>query len=245
MGELSGKVALVTGASSGIGAATSEALARRGAAVALVSRRKEKLDEVAERIRSLGAKSETFPADVADSGEVETAVSAVLRHFGRLDILVAAAGVGVAAPFSNTLESEFREMIDTNFLGVLHAIRAVLPAIRKSSAGHLVFVSSGTGRFIHPSTVYSGTKHAVSAMAESLRRELTGEGIRVTCIEPGAVRSEFISNMRPDVQKRVEQRLVDIEMLESADVADAILYALTAPARVNVSILTLYPTSQP
>ena len=158
--------------------------------------------------------------------------------------VVAAAGVGVAAPFSDTLASEYRAMVDTNYLGLLYTINAALPALEESEGGHIVLVSSGTGRFIHPSVVYSGTKHAVSAMAESLRRELAPKMIRVTCIEPGAVRTEFISRMRPDVQRLVEQRLAGIELLESADVADAILYAVTAPAHVNVSILTLYPTAQ-
>jgi NADP-dependent 3-hydroxy acid dehydrogenase YdfG len=244
MNDLSGKVALVTGASSGIGAATAEALANRGAALALVARRKENLREVAKCIRWHGATSAVFPADVTDPQSLEEAVADALGAFGKLDIVVAAAGVGVAAPFSNTLASEYREMVDTNYLGLLYTINAALPALEKSGAGHIVLVSSGTGRFIHPSVVYSGTKHAVSAMAESLRRELAQKMIRVTCIEPGAVRSEFISKMRPDVQESVEKRLEGMDLLESTDVADAILYAVTAPTHVNVSILTIYPTAQ-
>ncbi|TIN18459.1 MAG: SDR family NAD(P)-dependent oxidoreductase, partial [Mesorhizobium sp.] len=109
-------------------------------------------------------------------------------------------------------------------------------------SGHIVVVSSSTGRYIHPSVVYSGTKHAASAMAESLRREIGKDGIRVTVIEPGAVRTEFTANMRDDVRLAVEKRLGNVEQLESEDIA--MLYAVSQPPRVNVNILTLYPTQQ-
>jgi len=110
--------------------------------------------------------------------------------------------------------------------------------------GHIVIVSSGTGRYIHPSVVYSGTKHAASAIAESLRREVGADGIRVTAIEPGAVKTEFTARMRVDVRDAVARRLGDIEQLEAEDIAAAIVYAVTQPRRVNVNILTLYPTQQ-
>ncbi len=171
-------------------------------------------------------------------------VRRVLQEFGRLDMLLAIAGVGVAAPFGNTTSAEYRQMVDVNILGLLYPIHAALPAMQQQGAGHIVVVSSGTGRYIHPSVVYSGTKHAASAMAESLRREIGRDGIRVTCVEPGAVKTEFVSHMRADVRAAVAQRLGDMEQLESADVAAAILYAVTQPQRVNVNILTLYPTLQ-
>jgi NADP-dependent 3-hydroxy acid dehydrogenase YdfG len=116
--------------------------------------------------------------------------------------------------------------------------------MKRQSDGHIVIVSSGTGRYIHPSTVYSGTKHAISAIAESLRREIGKDGIRVTSIEPGAVKTEFTSHMREEVRRSVEQRLGDMEQLEAEDIAAAILYVVTLPRRVNVNILTLYPTQQ-
>lgn len=171
-------------------------------------------------------------------------VERVLRTFGRLDILLGIAGVGVAAPFQNTMTAEYRQMVEVNILGLLYPIHAALPAMKRQGAGHIVIMSSGVGRYIHPSTVYSGTKHAASAMAESLRREIGKDGVRVTSVEPGAVRTEFISQMRPDVREAVERRLGDMEVLESEDVAAAILYAVTQPPRVNVNILTLYPTQQ-
>ena len=150
------------------------------------------------------------------------------------------AGVGVAAPFQNTTSSEYRAMIDVNILGLLYSINAALPAMKRQDEGHIVIVSSGTGRYSHPSVVYSGTKHAASAVAESLRREIGKDRIRVTCVEPGAVKTEFVSNMRADVRDAVERRLGDMEQLESEDVAAAILYAVTQPPRVNVNILTVY-----
>lgn len=243
-GRLEGRVALVAGASSGIGEATALALAGEGARVAIAARRLSRLEGVAARIRAAGGEALAIRADVADEAQASGMVEAVLRDYGRLDMLLCVAGVGVAAPFRNTTTEEYRRMVDVNILGVLYAIHAALPAMTRQREGHIVVVSSGTGRYIHPSTVYSGTKHAVGAIAESLRREVGKDGIRVTSIEPGAVRTEFTAQMRAEVRESVERRLGDMEQLESEDVANAILYAVTQPRRVNVNILTLYPTGQ-
>jgi NADP-dependent 3-hydroxy acid dehydrogenase YdfG len=243
-GKLSGKVALVTGATSGIGEATALALAAEGACVAIAARRVQRLNDLAERIRRAGGEALPIETDVADEAQASEMVGRILRESGRLDLLLNVAGVGVAAPFQNTTTAEYRRMVDVNILGVLYPIHAALPAMKRQGDGHIVIVSSGTGRYIHPSTVYSGTKHAISAIAESLRREIGKDWIRVTCIEPGAVKTEFTSHMREDVRKSVEQRLGDMEQLESEDIAAAILYAVTQPRRVNVNILTLYPTQQ-
>jgi NADP-dependent 3-hydroxy acid dehydrogenase YdfG len=242
--RLSGKTALVTGASSGIGAATALALAAEGARVAIAARRLQRLTDLAGRIRDAGGEALPIEADLTDEAQASGMVRHALQAFGRLDMLLAIAGVGVAAPFANTTSAEYRQMVDVNILGLLYPIHAAVPAMRQQGAGHIVVLSSGTGRYIHPSVVYSGTKHAVSAMAESLRREIGRDGIRVTCIEPGAVKTEFVSQMRADVRAAVEQRLGDMEQLESDDIAAAILYAVTQPQRVNVNILTLYPTQQ-
>jgi NADP-dependent 3-hydroxy acid dehydrogenase YdfG len=242
--RLNGKAALVIGASSGIGEATAEALADEGADVALAARRLERLNGLAERIRATGGKAVPIQADVTDENDSSSMIEQVLQQYGRLDILVAAAGVGVAAPFQNTTPAEYRDMVNVNYLGLLYAIHAVLPTMKRQGEGHIVIISSGTGRYIHPSTVYSGTKHAVSATAESLRREVGKDRIRVTTIEPGAVKTEFTARMREDVRRSVEQRLGDMEQLESADIAAAVIYAVTQPRRVNINILTLYPTQQ-
>jgi len=243
-GKLTGKVALVTGASSGIGEATALALAAEGARVAIAARRMERLRELAERVRQLGGEALPIETDIADETQVSAMVERTLQHFGRLDMLLAVAGVGVAAPFQNTTTAEYRQMLDVNVLGLLYSVNAALPLMKRQGTGHIVIVSSGTGRYVHPSVVYSGTKHAASAIAESLRREISGDGIRVTVIEPGAVKTEFVSQMRADIREAVARRLGDMEQLESEDVAAAILYAVTQPSRVNVNILTLYPAGQ-
>jgi NADP-dependent 3-hydroxy acid dehydrogenase YdfG len=241
---LAGKVALVTGASSGIGAATAMALTKQGARVVLAARRNVRLRELAQRIRRAGGEALAAVTDVTQEGEVGALVEQALGAFGQIDILVNAAGIGVAAPFHNTTSEECRRMVDINILGTLYAIKAVLPIMKQQGAGHIVVVSSGTGRYVHPSVVYSGTKHAVSAIAESLRREVGGDGIRVTSIEPGAVKTEFTSHMRADVREAVALRLGDMEQLTGEDIAAAILFAVAQPKHVNVNILTLYPTAQ-
>jgi NADP-dependent 3-hydroxy acid dehydrogenase YdfG len=242
--RLNGKVALVTGASSGIGAAASRALAAEGARLAIAARRVQRLAELAGEIHEAGGEALVIETDVTDEAQATAMVTKAIQHFGRLDILLANAGVGVAAPFQNTTTQEYRRMLDVNVLGALYPIYATLPAMKRQGDGHIAIISSGTGRYIHPSTVYSGTKHAVSAIAESLRREIGSYGIRVTCIEPGAVRTEFTARMRDDVRRSVEQRLGNMEQLGSEDIAAAIVYAVTQPPRVNVNILTIYPTQQ-
>ena len=242
--KLENRVALITGASSGIGAATALALAGEGARVVLAARRLERLEALARRIREAGGQALPVEVDVADEAGVQAMMQQALAQWGRLDILACSAGIGVAAPFQNTTPAEYRQMVDVNVLGLLYPIHAALPAMRAQGSGHIVILSSGTGRYIHPSTVYSGTKHAASAMAESLRRELAPLAIRVTTIEPGAVRTEFTAQMRPEVREAVERRLVGVEQLEAEDIAGAVLYAVTQPARVNVNILTVYPTGQ-
>jgi len=244
MGKLQGKVAVVTGASSGIGEATALSLAREGAGLVLAARRGERLNELAGLIRGEGGEALPIETDVTDEGQARNMIESALAGFGRLDMLLNIAGVGVAAPFHNTTTAEYRQMVDVNILGMLYSINAALPEMQRQGSGHIVILSSGTGRYIHPSVVYSGTKHAVSAIAESLRREIGKGGIRVTSIEPGAVNTSFVAQMRPDVQSAVKQRLGDLEQLEPDDIANAIVYAVTQPPRVNVNILTLYPTEQ-
>ena len=243
-GKLSGKVTLVTGASSGIGEATALTLAAEGARVVLAARRVQRLDDLADRIRQSGGEALPIEADVTDEAQASAMVSRTLEVFGRLDMLLNIAGIGVAAPFQNTTPAEYRQMVEVNILGLLYSIHAALPAMKRQGEGHIVIVSSGTGRYIHPSTVYSGTKHAVSAIAESLRREIGRDWIRVTSIEPGAVKTEFVSHMREEVRDAVATRLGDMVQLDPEDIAGAILYAITQPRHVNVNILTLYPTQQ-
>jgi NADP-dependent 3-hydroxy acid dehydrogenase YdfG len=203
-----------------------------------------RLNDLADSIRQGGSGVLAIEADVTEEVQAASMVQRKLEEFGQMDMLVNVAGMGVAAPFQNTTTAEYRQMVDINILGLLHSIHAALPAMIRHGNGHIVIVSSGAGRYIHPSTVYSSTKHAVNAMAESLRRELGKDWIRVTSIELGAVKTEFISRMRGDVRKSVEERFGDMEQLKSEDAAAVILFAVTQPRRVNINILTLYPTQQ-
>ena len=243
-GKLSGKIALVVGASSGIGEATALALARESARLAIAARRLDRLNDLAARIHHAGGEALTIKADITEEAQSAAMVERVVQAHGRLDILIVAAGVGVAAPFQNTTTAEYRQMVDANFLGPLYAIHAALPVMKHQGNGHIVIISSGTGRYIHPSTVYSGTKHAVSAVAELLR----ARSARIGSVSPASSQARSGPNLRhvcaTDVREFVEQRLGDMEQLESEDVAAAIIYAVTQPRRVNVNILTLYPTQQ-
>lgn len=146
-GKLSGKIALVTGASSGIGEATALALAAEGATLAIAARRAERLDNLARRIRETGSAALPIVVDVTDETQATAMVERVQQEYGRLDILLAVAGVGVAAPFRNTTPEEYRRMVDVNILGLLYPIHAALPSMQRQGAGHIVVVSSGTGRY--------------------------------------------------------------------------------------------------
>ena len=242
--KLGGQIAIVIGASSGIGEATARTLAEEGATVILAARRRDRLDEIATSICAAGGEAAAKAVDVTKALEVSALIDAAKKRYGRIDILINAAGIGVAAPFENTLPHESRAMVEINLNGFLHCLEATVPIFKAQGTGHVVVLSSGAGRYFHPSVVYSGTKHAVSAIAESLRREIGKYGIRVTSIDPGAVRSEFLSHMRPEIQQSVEARLGSMEQLESTDVAEAIWFAVTRPKHVNVNILTIYPTEQ-
>jgi NADP-dependent 3-hydroxy acid dehydrogenase YdfG len=185
-GKLNGKVALVVGAYSGIGKATALAPAAEGARLAAVARGVRHMNDLADSIRQGGGGVLAIEADVTEEVQAASMVQRTLEEFGQMDMLVNVAGMGAAAPFQNTTTAEYRQMVDINILGLLHSIHAALPAMKRHGDGNIVIVLSGAGRYIRPSTVYSGTKHAVNAMAESLRRELGKDWIRVTSIEPGA-----------------------------------------------------------
>src|SRR5262249_37066787 len=157
---------LITGASSGIGEATALALAAEDARVAIAARRVQRLTDLADRIRRSGGEALPMEVDVTGETQASRGGRQVQKECGRVDMLLCIAGVGVAAPFQNTTVAEYRQMIEVNFLGLLYPIHAALPAMRQQGSGHIVILSSGTGRYIHPSTVYSGTKYAASAMAE-------------------------------------------------------------------------------
>jgi NADP-dependent 3-hydroxy acid dehydrogenase YdfG len=249
MGErLDGTVALVTGASSGIGAATAVELARLGASVALVARRRERLDALAGRLEG---KSLVLEADVADEAAVRAAVEQTVGEFGRLDTVIANAGVMLLGPVEEAPLEEWQRMVDVNLSGLLYTARAALPHLLKAAAddprkvADLVLISSVAGRVARSgSAVYNLTKHGVGAFGEALRQEVTGRHVRVSLVEPGAVATELTGHNRPEVQKTIEARFADIERLEAEDIADAIGYVVTRPRRVAVNEVLIRPTEQ-
>jgi NADP-dependent 3-hydroxy acid dehydrogenase YdfG len=244
--SLQGKVALVTGASSGIGEATALALARAGARVAIAARRRDRLDGVAGRIADLRSESLVLEADVARPEEAESIVAKTVEHFDRLDVLVNNAGLMLLSPIDRARVEDWKRMLDLNLLGLMAATRAALPHMRKQKDGHVVNISSTAGRVANPdASVYAATKFGVGAFSEALRREVYKDNIRVTIIEPGAVATELREHVPdPETRQRIDTWATSMRQLQSEDVAAAILYAVSQPPHVNVNEILLRPTDQ-
>lgn len=238
MQDLSGKVALVTGASSGIGEATARLLVSEGMRVVLVARRRERIDALAAE---LGSNARAMAADVADPAQVATVFDRVRECFGGLDLLFNNAGLGVNAPFEQSDPADWTRMIDVNLYGVLHCTKAAIPLLRGRPGAMICSVSSVGGRYGTANwSVYSATKFAVVGFHDALRKELGEEGIRVAVIEPGAVRTEFGANVADAMQERWAQ----LDAMAGEDVAQALVYAFAQPARVLVEEILLRPVKQ-
>jgi NADP-dependent 3-hydroxy acid dehydrogenase YdfG len=223
------KVFLITGASTGIGAATARQAARDGYRVVLAARSKDKLEALCEELGGTG-RALAVGCDVSDWDQQEALVSAALDAFGRIDVVFANAGFGAQRSFLGDSPEHWRDMVLTNVLGIAYTIRATLPELRERE-GHMVITSSAAGRRAIQGSLYSATKHAVTAMGESLRQEANGTGMRVTLIEPGMVDTPFFANP-------AEGRL------EADDVARAVMFAVAQPAHVDVNEILLRPTAQ-
>ena len=242
---LDGKVALVTGASSGIGEATALALAKAGAKVAIAARRADRLAALAKSIEAVGGSALEIVADVTKPGDIERMIDAVVKKFGRLDILVNNAGVMLLSPVAEASTDDWRRMIELNLIALMETTKAALPHL-KTSKGHIVNVSSVAGRVANPgASGYAATKFGVVAFSESLRREVYADKVRVTLIEPGMVLTELGDHItNPGMKASLEKRKTAMEGLEAEDVAAAVVYAVTQPARVNVNEILLRPTDQ-
>jgi NADP-dependent 3-hydroxy acid dehydrogenase YdfG len=251
MTSLDGTVALVTGASSGIGEATARALAAEGAKVAVAARRLERLERLAEEIGRGGHTALAIESDITDQAQAIEAVDRTVDELGRLDIVVNNAGQMLLGPIESAPTEEWERMIDLNLKGLINTTHAAIPhllnAAEDSGRGcaDVVNISSVAGRIARAgSGVYNLTKFGVGAFSESLRQEFAGRRIRSIVIEPGAVETELSDHIRDGIRERVRERFTEIEMLQAADIAETIAFAVTRPAHVSLNEVLIRPTEQ-
>ena len=249
--SLEGTVALVTGASSGIGAATARHLAALGASVALAARRADRLEDLAGEITSAGGTALVIETDVTDQDQAVAAVGQTVSELGRLDTVVNNAGVMLLGPIVDAPVDEWERMVDLNLKGLLYVAHAALPHLLAAAAdgprhvADLVNISSVAGRVPRlGSGVYNLTKHGVGAFSESLRQEVTKRHVRVSLVEPGAVDTELATHLRPEVLAVMAQRFEGMERMEADDIAETISFIVTRPRRVAVNEVLIRPTEQ-
>lgn len=246
MASISGKVAIVTGASSGIGEATAVALAAAGAKVVIAARRGDRLQNLSQRIQQSGGEVLALTVDVADEAQVRDLVAKTQNQWGRIDILVNNAGVMLLGMIDGANTEDWRRMMNINVLGLMYATHAVLPIMKSQGEGHIVNVSSVAGRVANAgSGVYNASKWAVNAFSEALRKEVYQNSIRVTIIEPGLVATELPQHITDSgAKERAAGFYGSLKNLESEDIAGAIVYAVTQPPHVNVNEILIRPTEQ-
>lgn len=249
--RLDGTVALVTGASSGIGEATSIALAAEGATVVAAARRTDRLAAVVERIEAAGGSATALELDVTDREAVAATVDRVAAQHGRLDTVVNNAGVMLNGAIEGAPLEEWEHMVDLNVKGLLYVAHAALPHLLATAeqgprrVADLVNISSVAGRVARlGSGVYNLTKHGVGAFSESLRQEVTERHVRVSLVEPGAVATELVSHQRDEVQDAFHRRFDGVEVLEATDIAETITFVVTRPRHVAVNEVLVRPTEQ-
>jgi NADP-dependent 3-hydroxy acid dehydrogenase YdfG len=241
---LRGKVVAITGASGGIGEATATLLAKGGARLVLGARRRERLERVSERIVREGGEAAFAPTDVRRREDLEALVALACDRFGRLDVLVNNAGIGLISAFDELRVEDWEAMIDVNLRGVLYGIAAALPVFRKQGSGHFVNVVSTAGlRIVPMQGVYAATKNAVRTLSEALRQE-AGDKLRVTVVSPGFVRTDFAESIANEaLKKQVRDKRDQIAIAPEA-IARAISFALEQPSDVDVGDIVVRPTAQ-
>jgi len=240
------KVAIITGASSGIGYATALALSKAGAKVAIGARRVDRLEELAKKISADGGEVFYQKLDVTQRSECENFAKAVLDKWGSIDILVNNAGLMPLSLFKSLKVDEWDRMIDVNVKGVLYSTASVILHMKEKKSGHIVNLSSVAGRTVFPTgTVYCATKHAIAAFSEGLRQEFSARSnIRVTSIEPGVVSTELTDTITDESLQGFIENAKKMEALRAEDIANAILYAVESPSHVNVNEVLIRPTTQ-
>jgi NADP-dependent 3-hydroxy acid dehydrogenase YdfG len=239
MQDLTGKVAVITGASSGIGEATARLLAKEGVSVVLVARRKDRIDALAAE---LGESALAIATDVADLAAVQAMIAQVEARFGGIDLLFNNAGMGINGPFAATDPADWKTQIDANLYGVLNCTHTALPLMQGRTGAMMWIVSSVRGRYgIAGWSVYNATKFAVVGFADALRKEIGEQGIRVSLIEPGSVWTEWGHNVPEETMR---QRRESLNALQAEDIAQALVYAFAQPPRVLVEEILVRPVRQ-
>jgi len=248
--DLNGAVALVTGASSGIGEAAARMLAVRGATVAMAARRTDRLEALGAEIAETGGTALPVELDVSDREAAESAVARTVEELGRLDVLVNNAGVMLLGPMLEAPVEEWQQMVEVNLLGLMYMTKAAVPHLLEAAEGDrgvadIVNISSVAGRIARRNSgVYNATKFGVGAFSESLRQEVARRHLRVALVEPGAVATELQSHNRPEVKAEIEKRFTDMEVLQARDIAEAIEFIITRPPHVAVNEVLVRPTEQ-
>jgi NADP-dependent 3-hydroxy acid dehydrogenase YdfG len=245
IGNIEGKVVVITGASSGLGEAAARLLSSQGASVVLGARRVERLKSLAAELTAGGGKALAVVTDVADREQVKKLVDTAVEAFGRIDVMINNAGIMPQAPLERLKVDEWDRMIDVNIKGVLYGIAAALPHMQRQKSGHFINVSSVAGHKVGPGfTVYAATKHAVRALSEGLRQEVKPYNLRTTVISPGAVESELPDSVNePDVAAGI-RKFYESVAIPADSFARAVAFAINQPEDVDINEILFRPTRQ-
>jgi NADP-dependent 3-hydroxy acid dehydrogenase YdfG len=244
--DISGKVVVITGASSGLGAATARLLSQQGAIVVLGARRADRIEALASELTSAGGKAAAVVTDVANRGQVKQLVDKAVESFGRIDVMLNNAGVMPLAPLEALKTDEWDQMIDVNLKGMLNGVAAALPYMKQQKGGHFINVSSVYGHKVGPNAaVYCATKFAVRALSEGLRQEVKPYNIRTTIISPGAVATELLEHISETSIQAQTKDFVSKIAVPAETFARMVAFAISEPADVDVSEIVFRPTAQP
>lgn len=244
MNNISGKVIVITGASSGIGYATAKLLATQGALLSLAGRRVEKLESLVKEIENEGGKAIAFATDVSKRQEVDLLIANTIKAFGKIDVLFNNAGVMPISMLDSLHYDEWEQMIDINIKGVLYGIGATLPHFQAQKSGHFINVSSVAGHLVAPSSaVYSATKFAVRAISEGLRQEVKPYNIRTSIISPGVTQSELTNSITDEKIKPLIGQLAGMA-ISAESIANAVAFVISQPEDVDVNEMIIRPTAQ-
>lgn len=243
--NVSGKVVVITGGSSGLGEATAKMLSSMGATIVLAARRKDRIDALAEEIKNNGGKALAVVTDVTDVEQVKALIEAAVKEFGKIDVMINNAGLMPQSPLEQLRIDDWNRMIDVNLRGVLYGIAAALPYMKEQKSGHFINVSSVAGHVVHPgSTVYSATKTAVRVISEGLRQEVKPYNIRTTIISPGSVATELTNSITDEATAKNINDFYAKTAIPADSFARAVIYAISQPEEVDINEILFRPTAQ-